>query len=103
MPSILKLVLTGCRSMFSWDRSIKKLEDKIMNNGGAALIIDYGYVYPSHKSTLQSVKQHKYANFLENVGNSDITALVNFQALRDSLRYVDCEILTQENFYIFLV
>ncbi|QIT36543.1 class I SAM-dependent methyltransferase [Wolbachia endosymbiont of Brugia pahangi] len=81
---------------------LKKLEDKIMNNGGAALIIDYGYVYPSHKSTLQSVRQHKYANFLENVGNSDITALVNFQALRDSLRYVDCEISTQREFlYLF--
>ncbi|NUY39179.1 SAM-dependent methyltransferase [Wolbachia endosymbiont of Litomosoides brasiliensis] len=77
---------------------LKTLEDKIMNNGGAALIIDYGYVYPSHKSTLQSVKQHKYVNFLENVGNSDITALVNFQALRDSLRYIDCEILTQREF-----
>ncbi|MDR3131487.1 MAG: SAM-dependent methyltransferase [Rickettsiales bacterium] len=81
---------------------IKRLEEKIYNNKGAALIIDYGYVYPEYKSTLQSVKQHKYANFLENVGNSDITALVNFQALRDSLKHVDCEILTQREFlYLF--
>ncbi|MDG7056841.1 MAG: SAM-dependent methyltransferase [Wolbachia endosymbiont of Penenirmus auritus] len=81
---------------------LKRLEEKIYNNKGAALIIDYGYVYPEYKSTLQSVKQHKYANFLENVGNSDITALVNFQALRDSLEYVDCEILTQREFlYLF--
>lgn len=81
---------------------LKRLEKKIYNNKGAALIIDYGYVYPEYKSTLQSVKQHKYANFLENVGNSDITALVNFQALRDSLKHVDCEILTQREFlYLF--
>ncbi|MCM1000959.1 MAG: SAM-dependent methyltransferase [Wolbachia endosymbiont of Melophagus ovinus] len=81
---------------------LKRLEEKIYNNKGAALIIDYGYVYPEYKSTLQSVKQHKYANFLENVGNSDITALVNFQALRDSLEYVDSEILTQREFlYLF--
>ncbi|MDG7055543.1 MAG: SAM-dependent methyltransferase [Wolbachia endosymbiont of Menacanthus eurysternus] len=81
---------------------LKRLEEKIYNNKGAALIIDYGYVYPEYKSTLQSVKQHKYANFLENVGNSDITALVNFQALIDSLEYVDCEILTQREFlYLF--
>ncbi len=66
------------------------------------MIIDYGYVYPEYKSTLQSVKQHKYANFLKNVGNSDITALVNFQALRDSLKHVDCEVLTQREFlYLF--
>ncbi|QKX03179.1 SAM-dependent methyltransferase [Wolbachia endosymbiont of Litomosoides sigmodontis] len=77
---------------------LKMLEDKLMNNGGAALIVDYGYVYSSYKSTLQSVKQHKYVNFLENVGNSDITALVNFQALRDSLKHVDCEISTQREF-----
>ena len=83
---------------------LKRLEEKIYNNKGAALIIDYGYVYPEYKSTLQSVKQHKYANFLENVGNSDITALVNFQALRDSLKHVDCEILTQREFlYLFSI
>ncbi|MFT4314662.1 MAG: class I SAM-dependent methyltransferase [Wolbachia pipientis] len=81
---------------------LKKLENKIVNNGGAALIIDYGYVYPSYKSTLQSIRQHKYTNFLENVGNSDITALVNFQALKDSLKHVDCETLTQREFlYLF--
>ncbi|MGL9717227.1 MAG: SAM-dependent methyltransferase [Wolbachia sp.] len=81
---------------------LKKLEEKIVNNRGAALIIDYGYVYPSYKSSLQSIRQHKYANFLENIGNSDITALVNFQALRDSLKHVDCEILTQREFlYLF--
>ncbi|QJT94684.1 SAM-dependent methyltransferase [Wolbachia endosymbiont of Diaphorina citri] len=81
---------------------LKKLENKIVNNRGAALIIDYGYVYPEYKSTLQSVKQHKYANFLNNIGNSDITALVNFQSLKDSLRHVNCEILTQREFlYLF--
>ncbi|OAB82434.1 SAM-dependent methyltransferase [Wolbachia endosymbiont of Laodelphax striatellus] len=81
---------------------LKKLENKIVNNGGAALIIDYGYVYPSYKSTLQSIRQHKYTNFLENIGNSDITALVNFQALKDSLKHVDCETLTQRVFlYLF--
>ncbi|MGL9732653.1 MAG: class I SAM-dependent methyltransferase [Wolbachia sp.] len=81
---------------------LKKLEEKIYNNKGAALIIDYGYVYSEYKSTLQSVRQHKYANFLENIGNSDITALVNFQMLRNSLKHVDCEILTQREFlYLF--
>ncbi|QKX02111.1 class I SAM-dependent methyltransferase [Wolbachia endosymbiont of Dirofilaria (Dirofilaria) immitis] len=81
---------------------LKRLEEKIVNDGGAAIIIDYGYVYPTYKSTLQSIGQHKYSNFLENVGNNDITALVNFQALKSSLKYVDCEILTQREFlYLF--
>ncbi|WCR57863.1 class I SAM-dependent methyltransferase [Wolbachia endosymbiont of Ctenocephalides felis wCfeJ] len=81
---------------------LKKLEEKMVSYRGAALIIDYGYVSSPYKSTLQSVKQHKYVNSLENIGNSDITALVNFQALRDSLKHVDCEILTQREFlYLF--
>ncbi|MDD9331486.1 MAG: SAM-dependent methyltransferase [Wolbachia sp.] len=77
---------------------LRKIEDKIHQNKGAALIIDYGYIYSSYKNTLQSIKQHDYASFLENVGNSDITALVNFQALKDSLQYTNCEILTQREF-----
>jgi SAM-dependent MidA family methyltransferase len=35
---------------------LKKLEKKLHNNKGAAFIIDYGYVYPAYKSTLQSIK-----------------------------------------------
>jgi NADH dehydrogenase [ubiquinone] 1 alpha subcomplex assembly factor 7 len=77
---------------------LKKLEEKIYNNKGAALIVDYGYIYPSYRSTLQSIRQHQYSHFLENIGSSDITALVNFQALKDSLKNVDCEILTQREF-----
>lgn len=81
---------------------LKKLEEKIVNNRGAAIIIDYGYVHSTYRSTLQSVGQHKYVNFLENIGNSDITALVDFQALRDSLKHLNCEILTQREFlYLF--
>ncbi|WFW29976.1 MAG: SAM-dependent methyltransferase [Wolbachia endosymbiont of Menacanthus eurysternus] len=81
---------------------LKKLEEKIYNNKGAALIIDYGYIYPEYRSTLQSLKQHKYVSIFEDIGSSDITALVNFQELIDSLRYVDYEILTQREFlYIF--
>lgn len=89
--AIVEVCLTGIEIL-------KKLENEIVNSGGAALIIDYGYIYPSYKSTLQSIRQHKYNNFLENVGSSDITALVNFQALKDSLKHVDCEILTQREF-----
>ncbi len=93
--AVVEVCLTGIEIL-------RKLEKKIVNNGGAALIIDYGYIYPSYKSTLQSIRQHQYANFLKNIGNSDITALVNFQALKDSLKYLNCEILTQREFlYLF--
>lgn len=81
---------------------LSRVEEQIYKNKGAALIIDYGYIYSSYKSTLQSIKQHNYSNFLEDVGSSDITALVNFQALKHSLQYASCKILTQREFlYLF--
>lgn len=76
-------------------KMIRKIEEKICKNRGAALIIDYGYISPIYKSTLQSIKCHNYTNFLENIGDSDMTALVNFHALKNSLKHLSCKILTQ--------
>jgi NADH dehydrogenase [ubiquinone] 1 alpha subcomplex assembly factor 7 len=53
--------------------------------GGIALIIDYGYVDNNYDPTLQAVKNHKYHNVLEQVGNADITAHVDFDALQKSI------------------
>ena len=52
------------------------------NNFGACLIIDYGKE-DNLGSTLQSVKNHKYSNPLENQGESDLTSLVNFKAIKN--------------------
>ncbi|MDG7056105.1 MAG: SAM-dependent methyltransferase [Wolbachia endosymbiont of Meromenopon meropis] len=93
--AIVEICLAGIKML-------KKLEKTIYSNKGAILIIDYGYLYPNYRSTLQSLRKHKYNNFLENIGNSDITALVNFKALRDSLKYLNCKTLTQREFlYLF--
>jgi len=60
-------------------RAIKKL------NGGL-LLIDYGLVKQCGKNTLQSVKNHKLNRMFNNVGNADITSLVNFNLLENYLR-----------------
>lgn len=88
-------VIEICPSAF---KVLQKIEEKIYKNKGAALIIDYGYIYPPYQSTLQSIKRHNYANFLQDVGNIDITTLVNFQALKNSLQRINCEIFTQREF-----
>lgn len=49
--------------------------------GGAALFIDYGYVKQPFLNSLQAVKSHSYHNILENIGETDITAHVNFGEL----------------------
>ena len=51
---------------------------KIKKLNGGALFIDYGYKYENNQNTLQSVYRHKYNNISENIGDADITSLVNF-------------------------
>jgi len=59
--------------------TIKKL------NGGL-LLVDYGFLKQKSKNTLQSVKNHKYNMIFNNLGNADITSLVNFNLLESYLK-----------------
>ena len=56
--------------------------DIIFNNikrlNGGALFIDYGYENEQYTNTLQSVIKHKFNDIKKNIGNADITSLVNF-------------------------
>ena len=60
---------------------IRALAKRIAAQGGAALIIDYGYDGPALGETLQSVRGHKPANPFENPGEQDLTAHVDFATL----------------------
>ncbi len=50
----------------------------------AALIIDYGYSRPSLGDTLQAVKSHRFAGLFDAPGETDLTAHVDFPALRQA-------------------
>ena len=55
---------------------------RLLAHGGACLFIDYGYAdLPPPEGTLQAVKNHRYHPLFENIGEADITALVDFAAL----------------------
>ena len=59
---------------------------KINNLSGGILLIDYGYLNLSNKSTLQAVMKNKKINldlFFKNLGNADITSIVNFNLLKE--------------------
>jgi SAM-dependent MidA family methyltransferase len=54
----------------------------IAQKGGAALIFDYGYdAEAGFGDTLQAVARHGYASLLDNPGEADLSAHVNFAAL----------------------
>jgi len=46
--------------------------------GGAALVIDYGYAAPQTGSTLQALRAHQHHNPFAAPGEADLTALVDF-------------------------
>ncbi|WDM85668.1 SAM-dependent methyltransferase [Ehrlichia sp. JZT12] len=77
---------------------MKYIEYKILHNSGAAVIIDYGYINCPYQSTLQSIKSHQYNTLFENIGESDITAHVNFTVLKNSLVTLNSIIMTQRDF-----
>jgi NADH dehydrogenase [ubiquinone] 1 alpha subcomplex assembly factor 7 len=65
---------------------VNKISSKISDNKGLAIIIDYGYINPPNKSTLQAVKKHKKIGLFNNVGESDITSLVDFAKLQENFK-----------------
>jgi len=64
---------------------MEQITKRIESNGGAGLIIDYGYKTTVGGNTLQSVKGHDFANVLETPGEADITAHVDFKSLRQTV------------------
>jgi SAM-dependent MidA family methyltransferase len=58
-----------------------EIGQRIGTNGGAALIVDYGYKGPALGDTLQAVKDHAFDPPLAHPGEADITAHVDFTAL----------------------
>ena len=59
----------------------RALAARVVKQGGAALIVDYGYDGPAIGETLQAVKGHGFANPFEAPGEHDLTAHVDFTAL----------------------
>ncbi|MEP1442472.1 MAG: SAM-dependent methyltransferase [Hyphomicrobiales bacterium] len=55
--------------------------DKIKAQGGAALFIDYGHLESGFGDTFQAVKDHQYVGVLEDVGQADLTAHIDFEPL----------------------
>ena len=55
--------------------------EKIKTQGGAALFIDYGHLESGFGDTFQAVKDHTYVNVLDEVGQADLTAHIDFEPL----------------------
>ena len=73
------------------EAAVSELSRRIADRGGAALIIDYGHKISSVGDTLQAMHAHKYTDPLQNPGDADLTAHVDFQALRQAAENAGAE------------
>ncbi|WP_315765202.1 class I SAM-dependent methyltransferase [Sphingomonas sp. Y38-1Y] len=65
---------------------MRTLARRIVAQGGAAIVVDYGYDGPAIGDTFQAVRGHAFANPFENPGEHDLTAHVDFGTLAEAAR-----------------
>jgi SAM-dependent MidA family methyltransferase len=59
---------------------------RIVRDGGAALLIDYGHLSTGLGNTLQALRGHAFADPLETPGEADLTTHVDFEPLANEAR-----------------
>jgi SAM-dependent MidA family methyltransferase len=81
LPPLVRAAPVG--AVFEWrpDTEIMKLATRVRDQGGAALIIDYGHLRSDAGDTFQAIARHSFADPLNAPGQADLTAHVDFQAL----------------------
>jgi SAM-dependent MidA family methyltransferase len=62
-----------------------ELAERVGRQGGAALVIDYGNDGASAGS-IRGIRDHEFVSFLQEVGDTDITADVDFRGLRHAVQ-----------------
>jgi SAM-dependent MidA family methyltransferase len=81
LPPLLRAAPPG--AVFEWraDTEVMKIATRVRDEGGAALIIDYGHLRSDAGDTFQAIARHSFADPLTHPGQADVTAHVDFQAL----------------------
>jgi NADH dehydrogenase [ubiquinone] 1 alpha subcomplex assembly factor 7 len=101
LPPLVRAAPIG--AVFEWrpDSEIMKIASRVRDQGGAALIIDYGHERSDAGDTFQAIARHNFADPLEAPGQADVTAHVDFQALGSPAEAVGARIhgpVTQGDF-----
>ena len=63
------------------EEAVRAIAARLVENGGVALIVDFGHERSAPGDTLQAVRGHRYAPVLDSPGEQDLTAHVDFEAL----------------------
>lgn len=80
--------------------NVQALSARLGQQGGSALIIDYGHM-GEKEDTVRAFKNHKLVDFLEEPGECDVTADVNFNQLKvvaESMGLITTDVINQKDF-----
>lgn len=81
------------------DAIVQQICELMALHGGTALIIDYGNA-PSLGDTVQSVINHVYTDIFDQPGKADITAHVDFGAIRKVASTVACTEIVEQGIWL---
>ncbi len=92
LPPLVRAAPMG--AVFEWrpDTEMMKIASRVRDQGGAALIIDYGHTRSEAGDTLQAIARHSFTDPLKAPGQADITAHVDFQALAQAAEDVGARV-----------
>ena len=76
------------------DEAVTAVAERLVEAGGAALIIDYGHARSAPGDTLQAVRGHRYAAVLDNPGEQDLTSHVDFEAVAKAAAGAGAQVTT---------
>lgn len=71
--------------------TVDEIARRLVDQGGAGLLIDYGHDKPRSGSTLQAVRAHRKVDAFAMPGEADLTAHVDFAALAPVVRLRGCK------------
>ena len=107
IEKIIKQKITNNQTFIEYSplafRKLSTISKIIRRQNGGILIIDYGYNKKRMFNTLQSVKNHKKNDFLENIYHSDITHMINFDYYKKKIKKMKLDFIkltTQKKFLI---
>jgi NADH dehydrogenase [ubiquinone] 1 alpha subcomplex assembly factor 7 len=92
LPPLVREAPIG--AVFEWrpDAEMMKIASRVRDQGGAALIIDYGHLRSDAGDTFQAIARHSFADPLKDPGLADLTAHVDFQALASAAEDVGARV-----------
>lgn len=80
-----------------------RIANRLSDQGGAGLIIDYGHVNSGYGDTFQAIRAHAPDHVLAHPGDADLTSHVDFAVLNDTFRAGGLavpEVKTQSDFLL---